>query len=334
MNLLILGGTVFLGRHITEAAVAAGHTVTLFNRGQSGADIFPQLETLIGDRDKGDLSALDGRTWDAVIDTCAYVPRVARDSATKLADTVAHYTFVSTCSVYADLTTTGQDETAPVIELEDPTVENVTGETYGGLKVLCERAVAETLPDRTLIIRPGLIVGPHDRSDRFTYWPVRVADGGEVLAPGRPERPVQYIDVRDLAAWTVRMVEQQATGVYNTIGPEPETTMGATLESCRRISGSNAAFTWVDEAFLLENEVGAYVEMPLWVPEEYRAFDAFSADKAVAAGLTYRPIDDTIRATLTWQATRPADYQWRAGLTRERERELLTKWHQQPSSLR
>ncbi len=334
MNLLILGGTVFLGRHITEAAVAAGHTVTLFNRGQSGADIFPQLETLIGDRDKGDLSALDGRTWDAVIDTCAYVPRVARDSATKLADTVAHYTFVSTCSVYADLTTTGQDETAPVIELEDPTVENVTGETYGGLKVLCERAVAETLPDRTLIIRPGLIVGPHDRSDRFTYWPVRVADGGEVLAPGRPERPVQYIDVRDLAAWTVRMVEQQATGVYNTIGPEPETTMGATLESCRRISGSNAAFTWVDEAFLLENEVGAYVEMPLWVPEEYRAFDAFSADKAIAAGLTYRPIDDTIRATLTWQATRPADYQWRAGLTRERERELLTKWHQQPSSLR
>ncbi|MCO5192223.1 MAG: NAD-dependent epimerase/dehydratase family protein [Anaerolineae bacterium] len=334
MNLLILGGTVFLGRHITEAAVAAGHTVTLFNRGQSGADIFPQLETLIGDRDKGDLSALDGRTWDAVIDTCAYVPRVARDSATKLADTVAHYTFVSTCSVYADLTTTGQDETAPVIELEDPTVENVTGETYGGLKVLCERAVAETLPDRTLIIRPGLIVGPHDRSDRFTYWPVRVADGGEVLAPGRPERPVQYIDVRDLAAWTVRMVEQKATGVYNTIGPEPETTMGATLESCRRISGSNAAFTWVDEAFLLENEVGAYVEMPLWVPEEYRAFDAFSADKAVAAGLTYRPIDDTIRATLTWQATRPADYQWRAGLTRERERELLTKWHQQPSSLR
>lgn len=334
MNLLILGGTVFLGRHITEAAVAAGHTVTLFNRGQSGADIFPQLETLIGDRDKGDLSALDGRTWDAVIDTCAYVPRVARDSATKLADTVAHYTFVSTCSVYADLTTTGQDETAPVIELEDPTVENVTGETYGGLKVLCERAVAETLPDRTLIIRPGLIVGPHDRSDRFTYWPVRVADGGEVLAPGRPERPVQYIDVRDLAAWTVRMVEQKATGVYNTIGPEPETTMGATLESCRRISGSNAAFTWVDEAFLLENEVGAYVEMPLWVPEEYRAFDAFSADKAIAAGLTYRPIDDTIRATLTWQATRPADYQWRAGLTRERERELLTKWHQQPSSLR
>ncbi|MCO5183806.1 MAG: NAD-dependent epimerase/dehydratase family protein [Anaerolineae bacterium] len=334
MNLLILGGTVFLGRHITEAAVAAGHTVTLFNRGQSGADIFPQLETLIGDRDKGDLSALDGRTWDAVIDTCAYVPRVARDSATKLADTVAHYTFVSTCSVYANLTTTGQDETAPVIELEDPTVENVTGETYGGLKVLCERAVAETLPDRTLIIRPGLIVGPHDRSDRFTYWPVRVADGGEVLAPGRPERPVQYIDVRDLAAWTVRMVEQKATGVYNTIGPEPETTMGATLESCRRISGSNAAFTWVDEAFLLENEVGAYVEMPLWVPEEYRAFDAFSADKAVAAGLTYRPIDDTIRATLTWQATRPADYQWRAGLTRERERELLTKWHQQPSSLR
>ncbi|MCO5191330.1 MAG: NAD-dependent epimerase/dehydratase family protein [Anaerolineae bacterium] len=334
MNLLILGGTVFLGRHITEAAVAAGHTVTLFNRGQSGADIFPQLETLIGDRDKGDLSALDGRTWDAVIDTCAYVPRVARDSATKLADTVAHYTFVSTCSVYADLTTTGQDETAPVIELEDPTVENVTGETYGGLKVLCERAVAETLPDRTLIIRPGLIVGPHDRSDRFTYWPVRVADGGEVLAPGRPERPVQYIDVRDLAAWTVRMVEQKPTGVYNTIGPHPETTMGATLESCRRISGSNAAFTWVDEAFLLENEVGAYVEMPLWVPEEYRAFDAFSADKAVAAGLTYRPIDDTIRATLTWQATRPADYQWRAGLTRERERELLTKWHQQPSSLR
>lgn len=328
MNLLILGGTVFVGRHIVDAALAAGHHVTLFNRGQSGADIFPQLESLIGDRASGDLNALTGRTWDAVIDTCAYVPRVARDSAEKLADAVVHYTFISTCSVYADMTTPGQDETAPVIELDDPSAEEITGETYGGLKVLCERTITETLPGRTLIIRPGLIVGRHDRSDRFTYWPVRVARGGDILAPGRPKRPVQYIDVRDLAEWTVRMVEQQATGVYNAIGPGAGTTMGATLDSCLSVSGSDAKFTWVDEAFLLENEVGAYVEMPLWVPEEYRAFDAFSAAKAIHAGLTYRPIDTTVRDTLTWHATRSADYQWRAGLTSQRESQLLKKWRQ------
>jgi 2'-hydroxyisoflavone reductase len=254
---------------------------------------------------------------------------VVGDSAEKLSDAVAHYTFISTCSVYSDMNTLGQDETAPLAELDDPTVEDISGGTYGGLKVLCEQAVEKQLPGRTLIIRPGLIVGPHDRSDRFTYWPARVARGGEVLAPNRPNRPIQFIDVRDLAEWTVRMVEQQATGIYNAIGPGAGTTMGQTLESCKRVSGSDATFTWVDDGFLLENEVGAYVEMPLWVPEEYRAFDAFSADKAVAAGLTYRPLDETVRTTLEWQATRSADYEWRGGLTPEREKELLQKWHKQ-----
>ena len=208
MDVLIMGGTGFLGRHLVEAALGEGHRVTLFNRGSSAPDLFPDVETIKGDREL-DLSALSGRRWDAAIDTCGYVPRVVRASARLLADAVDHYTFVSSISVYPDAMEPGSDEDAPVQELLDPTVEEVTAKTYGGLKAICEQAAEEEMPGRVLNVRPGLISGPHDPTDRFTYWPRRISAGGEVLAPDSPERQVQFIDVRDLAAWIVRMSIEQ-----------------------------------------------------------------------------------------------------------------------------
>lgn len=328
MKLLVIGGTRFLGRAIVNHALAAGHEVTLFNRGQSNPDLYSgQVETLVGDRDGG-LGVLDGRSWDAVIDTCGYIPRLVRDSASKLKDAVGHYTFISTLSVYSDATQSGQDESGTLGTIDDETVEEVNGETYGPLKVLCERAATEVMgAERALHVRAGLIVGPHDLSDRFTYWPARVARGGEVLAPDSPERGVQFVDVRDLAAWTVRATKARLAGPYNATGLNDRLTLGQLLQTCREVSGSDAQFTWVSESFLLENEVGAYVEMPLWVPAEYASFETFNCQKAIDAGLQFRPLADTVRDTLTWQATRPPNYQWRGGLTPQREAELLQKWH-------
>jgi 2'-hydroxyisoflavone reductase len=328
MKLLLIGGTRFLGRAIVNDALEKGYEVTLFNRGQSNPDLYSgKVETLIGDRDGG-LGVLDGRSWDAVIDTCGYVPRLVRDSAEKLKDAVDHYTFISTLSVYSDPSQIGQDESGPLGTIEDETSEEITGETYGPLKVLCEQSISEVMGDaRALHLRAGLIVGPHDLSDRFTYWPVRVARGGAVLAPDSPDKGVQFIDVRDLAAWTVQATEAKLHGPYNATGPNGRLTLGEVLQTCRDESGSDAHITWVSEAFLLENEVGAYVEMPLWVPAEYAGFDTFNCQKAIDAGLKFRPLAETVRDTLSWQATRPADYQWRGGLTPEREAELLEKWH-------
>ena len=326
MRLLILGGTVFLGRALVEAALERGHEVSLFNRGRSNPDLFPEVEKLHGNRD-GDLTALAGRRWEAVIDTCGYVPRIVRQSAELLAEAVEHYTFISSISVYADNSQIGLDESAAVGKLDDPAVEQVTGETYGPLKAACEAAAEQALPGRVLTIRPGLIVGPHDPTDRFTYWPVRVARGGEVLAPGRPERPIQFIDVRDLAEWNIQMVEQRQVGVYNAIGPEQPLAMAQFLGACRMVSGSDATFTWVSEAFLAEQQVTPWTELPLWAPESDESLAGFfkvDGRKAMAAGLTFRPLTTTLEATLAWAESRPADYQWRAGLTAEREGELLT----------
>jgi 2'-hydroxyisoflavone reductase len=218
MDLLILGGTGFLGPDLVERALADGHRVAPFNRGLSGADQFPEVETIRGNGE-GNLSALRGRRWDAVIDTCGYVPRVFRASAALLAGAVDHYTFISSISVYSDAIEPGADEGAPVKELADPTVEEVAGETYGGLKALCERAAEEEMPGRVLNVRPGLISGPHDPTDRFTYWPRRISAGGEVLAADCPERCVQFVDVRDLATWIVKMSAERRTGTYNATGP-------------------------------------------------------------------------------------------------------------------
>ncbi|MEM8531659.1 MAG: NAD-dependent epimerase/dehydratase family protein [Chloroflexota bacterium] len=330
MNILLLGGTIFLGRHLVEAALTRGHNVTLFNRGQHNADWFSDVEKLRGDRD-GDLAALQGRRWDAVIDTCGYAPRIVRASAELLANAVEHYTFVSSISVYARLNQPGLDENTAVGQLEDQTVEEITGETYGPLKALCEQTVADVMPGRSLNIRPGLIVGPYDPLDRFTYWVTRVARGGEVLAPGRPARPVQIIDARDLAEWNIRLVEQQQTGTYNTTGPDYRLTMQQMLDTCKAVTNSDASLTWADDAFLIETNVGPWGEMPLWVPENHEDSSSIldvSIEQALAAGLTFRPLTETMQDTLEWSTTRPANHEWRAGMRAERETEILQHWHQ------
>ena len=335
MRILIIGGTIFLGRHLIEAALAREHQITIFNRGQHNPDLYPEVEKLRGDR-SCDLTALDGRRWDAVIDTCGYLPGIVRKSAELLATAAEHYTFISSCSVYADFDLAGTDETSPVktITAEQlseaekiDTGERATaisyGEMYGALKALCERAAEESMPGRVLNIRAGLIVGPHDYSDRFTYWVHRVAQGGEVLAPGRPRRRVRVIDVRDLAEWVIRMAENRQPGTYNATGAEDGLTMERLLEECRSTGGSDATFVWASEKFLLEQGVGAWGEMPLWIPEEYNGIFLVNNDKAIAAGLTFRPLSDTIKDTLIWNAAHSSDAEWRAGLKLERERELI-----------
>lgn len=325
MDVLILGGTGFLGRHLVEAALGDGHRVTLFNRGLREPGLFPEVETIKGDRE-ADLSALLGRRWDAAIDTCGYVPRVVRASAGLLADAVDHYTFVSSISAYSDGIAPGAGEDAPVQELPDPTVEEVTGETYGGLKVLCERAAGEEMPGRVMNVRPGLISGPHDPTDRFTYWPRRISAGGEVLAPDHPGRRVQFIDVRDLAAWIVGMSAEQQTGTYNATGPDYDLQIGRLLQECETVSDGGAELVWVSEEFLEDNGVEPFTELPLWLPREYAGLQAIDCGKAIAAELAFRPLSQTITDVLEWDHTRGKDKQPAAGLGPERERELLRAW--------
>jgi 2'-hydroxyisoflavone reductase len=326
MDVLILGGTGFLGRHLVEAALGGGHRVTLFNRGLSEPGLFSEVERIEGDRE-GDLAPLLGRRFDAVIDTCGYVPRVVGASAGLLADAVDHYTFVSSISVYSDDIAPGADEEAPVRELPDPTVEEVTGETYGGLKALCERTAEEEMPGRVLNVRPGLISGPHDPTDRFTYWPRRIAAGGEVLAPDHEGRTVQYIDVRDLAAWIVKMSEERRTGTYNATGPDYELQMGRLLEACEAVGSVGANLVWVSEDFLEENGVEPFTELPLWLPREHAALLAIDCRRAIEAGLSFRPLVETIEDVLDWDRATAAGREPAAGLRPEREQELLRAWH-------
>jgi 2'-hydroxyisoflavone reductase len=247
-----------------------------------------------------------------------------------LAPAVEHYTFVSSISVYADFSRPGMNESAPVGTLTDESVEEVTGETYGPLKALSERAVEESMPGKALVLRPGLIVGPDDPTDRFTYWPHRVAQGGEVLTPGRPERIVQFIDVRDLGEWVVRMAEARATGIYNATGPAGGLTMERLLNECKSVSGSGAQFAWIDEQFLLDEGVQPWTELPLWAPGRLKSENSgllkVDVGRAVAAGLTFRPLAHTVRDTLEWNSTQPPGREWKAGMTPKRERELLQAW--------
>jgi 2'-hydroxyisoflavone reductase len=323
MKLLILGGTIFLGRHVVECALANGHDVTIFHRGKHGADLFPEVERILGDRDGG-LEPLRGRRFDAVIDPSGYVPRVVRASAELLSDATEHYAFVSSLSVYADDSTPGQDESGPLVELDDPATEEITGETYGGLKVLCERAVTDVFGDRALNFRPGLIVGPHDPTDRFTWWPVRVARGGRVIAPAPEDGPVEFSDVRDLAAFLVHAAERRTGGVLNASGPAIERpTFGRFLAACRETAGSDAEFVWVDEAFMEAQGIGPWMDLPLFAGTDVPGFSTRDSGAALAAGLTFRPMTETIRDTLEWARSRPADHEWRAGLTAEREAAAL-----------
>ena len=324
MKILIIGGTRFLGRHLVESARARGHEVTLFNRGKSNPALFPQLETILGDREH-DLDKLSGRAWDAVIDVAGYVPRIVRLSASKLEGSVGRYVFISSVSVYASFSKIGIDESDPVGKIEDQAFEEITGESYGPLKALCEKAVQDVYGERALVIRPGLIVGPNDPTDRFTYWPVRVARGGDVLAPEKPGVPVQIIDVRDLSDFIIKLIEENASGIYNATGPDYELTLGALLEASREVSGSNANFKWAPVGFLTENKVEAWSDMPVWVPdtEEDAGFSRTDISKAINAGLTFRPLEETIRDTIEWANTRSVEHEWKAGLKPAREQELL-----------
>jgi 2'-hydroxyisoflavone reductase len=343
MKLLILGGTRFVGRHLVNAALARDHEITLFNRGTHSPPASTSIETINGDRNY-DLAKLQGRRWDAVIDTCGYLPGTVKASAEALSNSVDNYVFVSSISVYADVSVVGIDETAPLATLTNEQlaqanavdasgqVSAVTyGKMYGGLKALCEQAAQETLPNRVLIIRPGLFVGPYDYTDRFTYWVARVARGGEVLAPGRPSRFVQFIDVRDLAEWLVKMGERNQTGTYNVNGLPGNLTMENVLEKCRLVTETDASFTWVSENFLKQEKVAAWGEMPLWLPEDaphLKGAMFINCDKAVGAGLTFRSLKDTIRDTLAWWKTDCANEELKAGIKRESEEALLQKWHE------
>lgn len=327
MNLLIIGGTRFLGRALVHSAQERGHQLTLFNRGKSNPDLFPGVDQVTGDR-LTDLDRLPSRRWDAVIDTCGYEPAVVHLSAEKLSGRVGLYTFISTISVYADFRQIGIDETAPVARLPEGEPESFKIDNYGPLKALCEQAAERALPGRVLNVRPGLIVGQYDPTDRFTYWPWRVSQGGDILAPGQPDHPIQYIDVCDLADWTIKMLENGRTGIYNATGPQPAVTLGGLLETCLRVTGSGARLHWLSEAFLLENGAQPWGELPLWLPEsdpESVGMEQVSVDKAVQAGLVFRAVEDTVRSTLRWAATRPADHAWRAGMAREKELALLQK---------
>ena len=327
MNLLILGGTAFLGRHLVEIARQRNLNVTLFNRGRTNPGLFPQVETIIGDR-KESLAPLAGRAWDAVIDTSGYHPTDVRASAAFLAPKVGRYLFISTISVYSDFSTPNLNESASVARLDNPENATVSGETYGPLKTNCEDVVQELYGERSLIIRPGLIVGPHDPTARYTYWPVRVQRGGEILAPESPSVPVQYIDVRDLATWSLEMAARGKHGVYNATGPAHRHTFGEFLNSCRAVTGSEAAYTWVTPQFIAEQSVAPFMELPLWVSQEMAGLLTVNCERAIAAGLTFRPAEETARATLAWHAARPPG-PLKAGLDPQREVELLTKWHQQ-----
>ena len=340
MNILILGGTGFTGPFQVKYALSRGHKVTVFNRGKSHPGELPEgVEQLIGDRN-GRLDALKNRKWDVVIDNPTSVPVWVRDAAQILKGNVDRYVFISTISVYAD-NTKPNDENGALAKYEGADAMKESRESivasqfklYGPLKVLSEQEAEKWFPKKTLIIRPGLIVGPNDQTDRFTYWPVRIDRGGEVLAPGDPKDPVQFIDARDLAEWTSRMVEKGATGIYNATGPANELGVGDMLGGIKTAVKSNATFTWADANFLEAQKVSPWSDMPVWVPSrgEEGGLSRTNIQKALAEGLTFRPLDVTARDTLAWFKTQPAERRekLKAGLTPEREKEVLAEWHKQ-----
>jgi len=333
LRILMLGGTGFLGPAEVEYALERGHTVTLFNRGRTNPHLFPDTEKLVGDRATGDLAALEGRSWDAVLDTSANVATWVRDSAAALKDSVGRYLFVSSLSAHRDNGTPGQKEDAPVFssaDYEDVVRRNASmGEAFGPNKAEAERIVRGTFGERGLVVRPGLIVGPRDTSDRFTYWPVRIDRGGEVLAPGDGSDRAQIVDVRDLGRFLVHLVETQASGTYNAVGPRAPMTMAEMLHGIRAVTPSEVSFAWVAADFLREQGVGAWMEMPVWVypGPDTRGFMEWDCTKAFAAGLELRPLADTARDTLAWWKDRgPDGPPLRTGLAPEKEARILAAW--------
>jgi 2'-hydroxyisoflavone reductase len=339
LRILILGGTGFTGPFQVNYALARGHTITLFNRGKRPAPEWPgEVEQLFGDRETGDLKALEGREWDVCIDNPTSVPHWVRDAGKVLRGKVGQYVFISTISVYADNSRPNMDETGALAQYTGKDVMAETRATliadvanlYGPLKAACEAEAEKQFPGKTTVIRPGFIVGPRDDSDRFTYWPLRVAEGGDVLVPGDGSDPVQFIDARDLAEWTIRMVENGTTGIFNATGPDYRLSTDAFLHGVRAVTGGRANFVHVPTAFLREQKVSFGGDLPIWLPAEGESegFAQVNIQRAIDTGMSFRPLADTVRDLLAWWNTLPAERraQPRAGMTRAREAELLAAW--------
>jgi len=341
LKILVLGGTGLIGPPMVRYAIDRGHTITLFNRGKTNSHLFPELEKLRGDRndDLGSIEAevAKGRTWDVVIDNTASIPRWVEESAGLLKSSANLYLYTSSISAYGSIAEPGTDEDTPVATIapeEVPkvkTTKDITGENYGPLKALCENAAREAFPDHAIVVRPGLIVGPGDYSDRFTYWPVRIHRGGEVMAPGNPTDPVQFIDCRDLGEWYIRLVESGAIGTYNGTGPASRMSIAGMLYGIRATTATEIEFTWVDAGFLEEHEVQAWAHMTVWVPPESEdgGLAQVKIDRAKDAGLTFRPLDETVRDTLEYWRSLPVERRTkpRAGCPAELETKTLAAWH-------
>jgi len=341
LRILILGGTGFIGPYQVRYALSRGHKVTTFNRGKTHPGELPkEVEQLIGDRN-GKLDALKNRQWDVAIDNPTTLPAWVRDAAQVLKGNVDRYVFISTISVYADPPPSGLDEDSPLQKYDGPDPYKETLEamkaggykTYGPLKALSEKEAEKWFPGKTLIIRPGLIVGPRDETDRFTYWPARIGRGGEVLAPGTPNDPLQFIDARDLAEWTIRMVENREKGIYNATGPIKPLGIGEMLEEIKAALNSNATFTWLPYEFLKKHDVQPWSDMPVWAGDEL-GLARTKINRAIGKGLTFRPLADTTRDTLAWFKSLPRDRQshLKAGLSPEREAEVLSAWKKEKHS--
>jgi nucleoside-diphosphate-sugar epimerase len=341
LEILVLGGTGLIGPPMVEYALARGHKLTLFNRGKTNSHLFPDVERIKGDRND-DISALekavaDGRRWDVVIDNTASLPRWVSESAGLLSGGADLYLYTSSISAYADSSVPGADETAAVgkISAEDEalakTTKDITGENYGPLKARCEEEARKAFPGKAIVVRPGLIIGPGDYSDRFSYWPIRIFSGGEVMAPGNPDDPVQFIDCRDLGEWYIRLVEGKALGTYNGVGPRSPMTIAGMLYGIRAAVDNEISFTWVDADFLEKHEVQPWMEMTVWVPPvgEYAGFSSSSIQRALDAGLSFRPLADTANATMDYWNSLPGERRAKpkAGLSAEKEKKVLAAWH-------
>ena len=328
MSILILGGTGFIGPHVVRHALARGHAVTLFNRGRTNTHLFPEVEKLVGDRNS-DLSALEGRRWDAVLDNSGYTPHQVGLSVDLLKGATDQYLFTSTRAVYTDFTAAVMDEDAPVGPADLPESEWTA---YGPAKVLAERAVQEGFGARTLIVRPPVIVGPGDRSDRFTYWPGRIDAGGEVMVQGDPSDPVQFIDVRDLSEFYVHLLEEQTTGIFNSTGPGSPLSAAELVYGIRAITAAPVSFTWVDWDFLAERGMMPQQQLPFWQPPRgrYLNYGRIDSSRAIAAGLAFRPLAVIAGDTLDWHRSREAagSFPLRTGLDRATEARLLAEWEE------
>lgn len=331
MNILIIGGTKFLGRYLVESAKRKNFNITLFNRGLTNPGLFKDVETIIGNRENDqDLEKLKDRDWDVVIDTCGQLPWIVSKSVKALSDNVKHYVYISSISVYANFyTENGATEESEVLTLSEEELKNVTKENqlqyFGHLKSLCEQEVRKGMGDRCFNIRPGLIVGPHDPTDRFTYWPHRVGLGGKILAPPNRERQVQFIDVRDLADWILHLVENGEPGTYHASGPTKRLTMDEFLESCRMELNPEVEFVWAGLEFLEKHKVQPWIELPLWIPTQNDI--GIDSKKAISNGLVFRPFSETIRDTYEWDLRRAVEKR-NAGLDLEREKSILKEWEQ------